>query len=130
MTAPDEHIRRARRLLARAAHNLSGGFAEGAGRDAYLAAFHAAQAFTVHRSGKQPKTHSGARSEFARLARDEPGLAQDFAAFLARGFDLKVIADYEGDEVVDPGLATAAMDVAARMVDAVAMLVGSERQSA
>jgi uncharacterized protein (UPF0332 family) len=42
-----------------------------AGRAAYLAAFHAAQAIIMLRTNKVAKTHAGVRSEFARIARDE-----------------------------------------------------------
>ena len=38
-----------------------------AARSAYYAAFHAAEAFIFERTGKVAKTHSGVRSEFARL---------------------------------------------------------------
>jgi uncharacterized protein (UPF0332 family) len=45
-----------------------------AGRSAYLAAFHAAQALILARTDKVAKTHSGVRSEFSRLAKDDPRL--------------------------------------------------------
>jgi uncharacterized protein (UPF0332 family) len=41
-----------------------------AARSAYYAAFHAAEAFIVGRTGKIAKTHSGVRTEFARLLRE------------------------------------------------------------
>ncbi len=47
---------------------------EAAGRAGYLAAYHAAQAFILARTNKVAKTHSGVRSEFARLAKNDPGL--------------------------------------------------------
>jgi uncharacterized protein (UPF0332 family) len=43
-----------------------------AARTAYYAMFHAAEAFIVERTGKIAKTHSGVRSEFARLLKDAP----------------------------------------------------------
>ncbi len=50
---------------------------EAAGRAAYLATYHAAQAFILARTDKVAKTHSGVRSQFARVAKDdlriEPG---------------------------------------------------------
>jgi uncharacterized protein (UPF0332 family) len=82
------------------------GLHEAAGRAAYPAAYHAAQAFILARSGKIVKTHSGARSEFARLARNEPALGRDLTAFLAQTYNLK-IADYE----VGPNVAVTANDV-------------------
>jgi uncharacterized protein (UPF0332 family) len=42
-----------------------------AARSAYYAAFHAAEALIVERTGKIAKSHSGVRSEFARLAKDD-----------------------------------------------------------
>ena len=44
-----------------------------AARSAYYAAFHAAGALTIERTGKVAKTHSGVRTEFARLLKDTPG---------------------------------------------------------
>ena len=43
-----------------------------AGRAAYLAAFHAAQALIFERTDNSPKTHSGVHGQFARLTRDLP----------------------------------------------------------
>ena len=68
MTDPPRHIAKAERSLATGEYLFGGGFAEAAGREAYLAALHAALALIVSRTGKEPRTHSGARSEFARLA--------------------------------------------------------------
>ncbi len=45
---------------------------EAAGRAAYLAAYHAAQAFILARTDKVAKTHSGVRSQFPRVAKDDP----------------------------------------------------------
>ncbi|MGO9673936.1 MAG: HEPN domain-containing protein [Methylocella sp.] len=64
-----------------------------AGRAAYLAAYHAAQALICDRTGKITKTHSGARSEFARLAKDDPLIDRTFTTFLAQAYALKEIAD-------------------------------------
>jgi len=46
-----------------------------AGREAYLAAFHAAQALLYERTGKIARTHRGLRAQFARITRDEPRTA-------------------------------------------------------
>jgi len=51
-----------------------------AGREAYLAAYHAAEALVLERSGKIAKTHSGLRSEFARLTRHEPRIDRALSA--------------------------------------------------
>jgi uncharacterized protein (UPF0332 family) len=43
---------------------------------------------------KVAKTHSGVRSEFARVAKDDPTIERKLASFLAQSYSLKVIADY------------------------------------
>ena len=65
-----------------------------AARTAYYAAFHAAEAFIIDRSGKIVKTHSGMRSEFTRLAKDTPGIDLKFTIFLAKAYINKEIGDY------------------------------------
>lgn len=72
MSDAERHILKARENLESARYALPGDHTEEAGRSAYMAAYRAALAFTGARDGKSPKTHSGTRSEFARLARDEP----------------------------------------------------------
>ena len=69
-------------------------FVESAGRAAYLAAYHAAQAYIFDGTDKIARTHSGARSEFARLAKDDPRIDRKFPTFLARAYNLKSVADY------------------------------------
>ncbi len=64
---------------------------EDAGRNAYLAAFHAAQALIAERTGKDAKTHKGVHAQFARLTRNEPRLSLDcsssrFTCRQVRGF--------------------------------------------
>ena len=91
-------------LLRRAPELLALGFTDDAGRAAYLAGFHAAQALIFERNGRSPKTHSGVQSEFARWAKDEPNIDIEMRAFLGRAFNLKAIADYEvgsGSKVTD-----------------------------
>jgi uncharacterized protein (UPF0332 family) len=44
---------------------------EAAGRPAYLAGFHAAQAFIFEQTGRAVKTHHGVQSEFLRLTRND-----------------------------------------------------------
>ena len=74
---------------------LAGEFAEATGRDAYLAAYHAALAYILVRTGQHPKTHRGTRSEFARLAREDAAIASAHVAFLGFAYDLKELADYD-----------------------------------
>lgn len=64
-----------------------------AGRTAYLAGFHAAQAFIFETVGRIYKTHSGVRSEFSRLVKDDPRVDAHQRAFLGMAYNLKEIAD-------------------------------------
>ena len=57
---------KARELLDRAPALLAQAFTDDAGRAAYLAGFHAAQALLFEKLGRTPETHSGVQSEFAR----------------------------------------------------------------
>jgi uncharacterized protein (UPF0332 family) len=84
----EEHLDKARECLVRAKIILGAGVGEDAGRDAYLAAFHAAQALIVARSGKVVKTHRGVHRLFAQLAKNEARL-REFSCFLSRAYNLK-----------------------------------------
>ena len=48
-----------------------------AGRAAYLAGFHAAQAFIFQNRGKVFKTHRGVQTEFLRLTKDDLRIQPD-----------------------------------------------------
>jgi uncharacterized protein (UPF0332 family) len=89
-----EHLDKARECLARARVILNAGVGEDAGRDAYLAAFHAAQALIRDRRGRVAKTHRGVHRLLSELARNDPQ-RQDFALFLLQAYNLKAVADYE-----------------------------------
>ena len=67
-----EHPDRAREYLTKA-RNFSNllHYDDEAGRAAYLAGFHAAQALISERTGRIVKTHSGVRSAFARLVKGD-----------------------------------------------------------
>jgi hypothetical protein len=52
-----------------------------AGRAAYLAGFHAAQAFIFESVGKMFKTHKGVQTEFLRLTKDDPRFKHDLRIF-------------------------------------------------
>jgi uncharacterized protein (UPF0332 family) len=103
--------------------------AEAAGRAAYLAAYQAAQALIFERTGKAAKSHNGVRSEFARLAREEPRIDRRFVAFLARAYNLKATADYAiGDDVsVSLSEAKLAIESAAEFVENISRLLASPR---
>jgi uncharacterized protein (UPF0332 family) len=83
-----DYLRKARDDLDEARKIADIGLANVAGRSAYYAAFHAAEAFIVERTGKMATRNKGARIEFARLVKDKPNL-REFTAFLARAYGLK-----------------------------------------
>jgi uncharacterized protein (UPF0332 family) len=64
-----------------------------AGRNAYLAAFHAARAFIFERTGKVVKRHESVHREFHRLAKDEKAIDKSLPPFLSQGYNMKAIAD-------------------------------------
>ncbi len=104
------------------------GLTEDAGRAAYLAGYHAARALIFERNGSAAKTHRGAQSEFARLARNEPSIDDDLRRFLPRTYDLKAGCDYElgPDAVVPHEQAEAAIQEAARFIAFIAMLLAAQ----
>ncbi len=97
-----------------------------AAREAYLAAFHAAEALVSDRTGKSAKTHRGLRAQFAHIARDEPRIGQPLTEFLAQAYELKSISDYgTGPEAIITAVtANAAVDTAERFVACVADFLG------
>jgi uncharacterized protein (UPF0332 family) len=119
-----DHIALARRNLSFARYALAGGYADKACRAAYLAGSHPALAFIFARSGKSPKTHSGTRSEFVRMARDEPQLTHEQIAFLGWTYELKTSADFGQDLPVPLAEAERAIAEASRMVDGIAAILG------
>jgi uncharacterized protein (UPF0332 family) len=101
------------------------GLATIAARSAYYAAFHAAEAFIIERTGKVAKSHSGVRSEFGRLAKDTPSLDKKFSTFLAQAYSYKEISDYRVDQgaAVSDAEAKDAIDGAARFIERVTLLL-------
>lgn len=85
---------KAEKCCANAKASLSIALTNDAGRSAYLAAFHAAQALIFENTGKIAKTHKGVHTEFARLAAHSPEFG-GLPAFLLRAYNLKAVADYE-----------------------------------
>ena len=86
-------IENARNMLARGQRMLEADLHEDAGRAAYLAAFHAAQALIYEREHRSLKTHQGVQSEFARLIKAELTVTADLRGFLSRAYAFKTIAD-------------------------------------
>jgi uncharacterized protein (UPF0332 family) len=121
----DLHLAKAPQSLAKARAMLAIELADEAGRAAYLAAFHAAQAFIFDRTGRTPKTHQGVRAQFGTWARQEAGITLTLRRFLTDGYDLKTVADYAigPDAVVSIGDATDAIATAALFVDCIDTLL-------
>ena len=101
---------------------------EDAGRAAYLAAFHAAQALIAERTARSMKTHRGVHSEFARLTRDD-AFDSGLRTFLSRAYEFKSTADYDvgPDAFVPPEKARDAVNVAKTFVAAVAKMISDDR---
>jgi uncharacterized protein (UPF0332 family) len=88
-------LAKAHRLIAEADAMLKIDLNDAAGRTAYLAGFHAAQALISEATGRTIKTHKGVHREFHRLTKDDPRLDTQLRAFLSKTYNLKAIADYE-----------------------------------
>jgi uncharacterized protein (UPF0332 family) len=112
------HIEKARQSLGNARRILAIGLGEEAGRLAYLAAFHAAQAYIFEKTGTVAKTHSGVHGAFGKLAKDDENFDAELRKFLSRAFELKTIADYDTEMHVAGILdrAGAAIETAERFV--------------
>jgi uncharacterized protein (UPF0332 family) len=118
------YIAKARQALKEARIVAANDLPDAAGRAAYLAAYHAAQAFMFDATGKVAKSHNGVRSEFARLARAEPRIDRSLPTFLAHAYSLKENADYAIGHQVGITVAEAeeAVEIATRFVDDIAKL--------
>jgi len=96
-----------REFFAKAAEDLSDaekifaiGLLKSAARSAYYSCLHSCEGFIFHKTGKRSKTHSGVRSEFARLTKDIPGFDRSLTSFLAQPYTFKELNDYGiGDQV-------------------------------
>jgi uncharacterized protein (UPF0332 family) len=98
---------------------------EDAGRSAYLAGFHGAQAFLFEKEDKVFKTHKEVQGEFGRIVKNDPRFDVELRAFLGRAYDLKAIADYESgpDAKVTDERAARAIATARRFVAAIEALL-------
>jgi uncharacterized protein (UPF0332 family) len=117
-------LRKAREFLAKAQGMLAT-WSDEAGRAAYLAGLHAAQALIFENTGKVIKRHRGVQRELGRLMKDEPRFDMDLRAFLGRTYNLKAIADYEtgpGSQVTAEQ-ARAAIETAQRFIDGIERLL-------
>jgi uncharacterized protein (UPF0332 family) len=71
------------------------GYFSAAAREAYMAAFHAAQAIIQSRQGKVAKTHRGVRTALARIAQADTRFEPTFTTFLGNGYRLMEKDDYD-----------------------------------
>jgi uncharacterized protein (UPF0332 family) len=90
-----QFLKKADSLLIEADKVLSVGLNEAAGRTAYLAGFHAAQALIYEHLGRALKTHNGVQTEFLQLTKDVNRIDERLRTFISRSYNLKAIADYE-----------------------------------
>ncbi len=97
------YIDKARHCLRHAEAILQIELGDDAGRAAYLAVFHAAQALIHQRTGREAKTHQGVRSQFLLLTKDDPRIAPDLRQFPGQAYNLKTVADYAtGPQAIVP----------------------------
>ena len=97
-----------------------------AAREAYLAVFHAAEAYIFECTDKVAKSHRGVRIEFNRLARSEPRIGHDLVTFLTTAYQFKQRADYGIDPSaapLSPTEATAAINTAERFIDTISQIL-------
>ena len=121
----DAFLGKARELLQQVETILSVGYADAAGRTAYLAGYHAAQALIFEREDRVLKSHRGVHAEFARLIKADPRFDGELRAFLGRAYQLKAIADYEAGSsaAVTPAQASEAITVARLLIAALDALI-------
>jgi uncharacterized protein (UPF0332 family) len=84
-----DYLAKARATLADAQQIAALSLPHVAAREAYYAAFHAAEAYIFEHTGKVATTHKGVRIEFARLARREPRIDRELTRFLATAYQLR-----------------------------------------
>ncbi len=122
---------KAREFLDQADTVMGVGLNEAAGRTAYMAALHAAQALIFENISKVVTSHKGVQSEFWHLTKDEPRVDDELRAFLSRAYSFKRIADYEIGPASHISAETArnAIATARRFVDCVAALIPPNRHT-
>lgn len=109
-------LAKSKEFLVRAPLLLAQNFVDEARRAAYLAGFHAAQAFIFEKQDRSPKTHTGVQTEFARLEKAEADI----------DIELRAFPDYEtgpGAKVTH-AQALEAIESGSRFVVAIERLIG------
>ncbi len=107
------YLEKADQALDKARRVLGIGIADEAGRHAYYAQFHAAQAMIFERTSKIAKSHKGVSHQFHRLTKTEPRLTPQLAASLSASYHFKEVADYETGPVAMIAVADASEAIAA-----------------
>lgn len=117
----ERYLGKSQQCLVDARTSISVDLANDAGRGAYLAVFHAAQALIFERTNKAAKSHQGVHSQFALLVKNEPRIDSEFVTFITQAYNLKTVADYETgpDSTVLPDRAASAIETAARFIDCI-----------
>lgn len=121
-----DYLAKARTTLADAQQIATLPLPHVAAREAYYAAFHAAEAYIFEHTGKVATTHRGVRSEFARLARREPRIDRELTRSLATAYQLKATADYGIGPAIAPitaDQAAAAITTASRFIDTITQVL-------
>lgn len=117
----ERSVEKANECLSTARAELGINLTSEAGRNTYLAAFHAARALIFERTSKIVKSHQGVQREFIQLAKDELDIDKSFPVFLSQAYNLKAVADYETGpgSIVPPERAAAAVETASRFVECI-----------
>src|SRR2546427_12727039 len=121
-----DYLSKARACLADATQIATLPLPHIAAREAYIAVFHAAEAYIFEHTGKVATTHRGVRSEFTRLARREPRIDRELSRFLATADQLKETADYgigPAAASISAHQAAAAITTAGRFIDTITQLL-------
>jgi uncharacterized protein (UPF0332 family) len=118
-------LEKARQCLASGRANLSIHESNDAGRNAYLTAYHAAQAYIYSKSDTVAKTHKGVHSLFTQLAKDDQRIPRELQRFISQAYDLKAVADYEfgSDSIIPIERSEAAIETAAKLLNCIASIV-------
>lgn len=98
--AAQQHLRRARRLLAMVEARVDLELPEVIAHTAYYAMYHAAVAIFLEKDVPVPKTHNGVVTRFSQLDRDRSLGAKADVARLSRGLERRLIADYDAEDTL------------------------------
>jgi uncharacterized protein (UPF0332 family) len=116
------YLEKARWHLANACTIAAANIPEVAAREAYYAAFHAAECYIFEQTGNVAKTHKGVHGEFSRLAKDDPQVSKDLLPFLSQAYNYKSLYGYEVGPLakIYAGDALDTIQKATRFVDCIA----------